>query len=493
MVCGDTQCITTYRHFWITNGDVINDQMQLYRCGPPRHPLFHRLWCQRFAVGLRKSGIKTGDRVLLFSPNDLFFPVVFMGIVMAGGIFTGANPTYTPRELAYQLKDSGAKYLLCAEENLDTGIAAAKSIGMGLDRVFLFNSAVFDGKGSGSRGCSYWGDLIASPAEGSRFVWESLSAPASALRRGIPVYIMARFDFIQMLENIQKFRINEILTVPSIMIALAKHPLVKKYDLSSLESIGSGAAPLGREISEEVESMFPPGKLNVRQGWGMTEATCTILCWDPNEQGTSSSVGELNANCECKIMAEDGVTELDENQRGEILVRAPNVMKGYWNKPEATRETLTEDGWLKTGDIGYVTEQGKFFIVDRKKAQLTPYFFLNMQELIKVKGNQVAPAELEGILLSHPSVADAAVVGITRDGEEYPRAYISLKAGAEATAKEITDYVKQNIAPTKRITGGVVFVKDIPKNPSGKILRKVLRERAAQELLDESLQVSAKL
>ncbi|GBF62940.1 4-coumarate--CoA ligase [Trichophyton mentagrophytes] len=484
----------------------------------------YRLWCQRFAVGLRKSGIKTGDRVLLFSPNDLFFPVVFMGIVMAGGIFTGANPTYTPRELAYQLKDSGAKYLLCAEGNLDTGIAAAKSIGMGLDRVFLFNSAVFDGKGSGSRGCSYWGDLIASPAEGSRFVWESLSAPgesnrtlalnyssgttglpkgveithrnyvanlvqfdhtgslhhdyanktarskwlcflplyhamaqnifiASALRRGIPVYIMARFDFIQMLENIQKFRINEILTVPPIMIALAKHPLVKKYDLSSLESIGSGAAP----------------------------ATCTILCWDPNEQGTSSSVGELNANCECKIMAEDGVTELDENQRGEIWVRAPNVMKGYWNKPEATRETLTEDGWLKTGDIGYVTEQGKFFIVDRKK------------ELIKVKGNQVAPAELEGILLSHPSVADAAVVGITRDGEEYPRAYISLKAGAEATAKDITDYVKQNVAPTKRITGGVVFVKDIPKNPSGKILRTVLRERAAQELLDESLQVSAKL
>lgn len=305
-------------------------------------PHDYRLWCQRFAVGLRNSGIKTGDRVLLFSPNDLFFPVVFMGTVMAGGIFTGANPTYTPRELAYQLKDSGAKYLLCAEGSLDTGIAAAKSIGMSLDRVFIFDSAVFDGTGSGARGCRYWGDLIASPAEGSRFFWESLSAPgesnqtlalnyssgttglpkgveithrnyvanllqfdhtgslhhdytnktarsrwlcflplyhamaqnffiASALRRGIPVYIMARFDFVQMLENIQKFRINEILTVPPIMIALAKHPLVKKYDLSSLESIGSGAAPLGREISEEVESMFPPGKLNVRQGWGMTE------------------------------------------------------------------------------------------------------------------------------------------------------------------------------------------------------------------------------
>ncbi|EZF27288.1 hypothetical protein H112_00711 [Trichophyton rubrum D6] len=300
---------------------------------------------------------------------------------------------------------------------------------------------------------------------------------------------MAQFDFIQMLENIQKFRINEILTVPPIMIALAEHPLVKKYDLSRLESIGFGAAPLRREISEEVESMFPPGKLNVMQGWGMTETTCTILCWDPNERSTSSSVGELNSNCECKMMAEGGVTELGENQRGEIWVRAPNVMNGYWNKPEVTRETLTEDGWLKAGDIGrspnisgtYVTEQGKIFIVDRKK------------ELIKVKGNQVAPTELEGVLLEHPSVADAAVIGITRDGEEYPRAYITLKDGAKAAAKAIIDYMKQNVAPTKRITGGVVFVKDIPKNPSGKVLRKVLRERAAQELQSERLQVSAKL
>ncbi|EZF78313.1 hypothetical protein H105_00704 [Trichophyton soudanense CBS 452.61] len=300
---------------------------------------------------------------------------------------------------------------------------------------------------------------------------------------------MAQFDFIQMLENIQKFRINEILTVPPIMIALAEHPLVKKYDLSRLESIGSGAAPLRREISEEVESKFPPGKLNVRQGWGMTETTCTILCWDPNERSTSSSVGELNSNCECKMMAEGGVTELGENQRGEIWVRAPNVMNGYWNKPEVTRETLTEDGWLKAGDIGrspnisgtYVTEQGKIFIVDRKK------------ELIKVKGNQVAPTELEGVLLEHPSVADAAVIGITRDGEEYPRAYITLKDGAKAAAKAIIDYMKQNVAPTKRITGGVVFVKDIPKNPSGKVLRRVLRERAAQELQSERLQVSAKL
>ncbi|KAM5461387.1 putative 4-coumarate--CoA ligase [Microsporum canis] len=180
-------------------------------------------------------------------------------------------------------------------------------------------------------------------------------------------------------------------------------------------------------------------------------------------------------------MAEDGVTELGRNQRGEIWVRGPNVMKGYWGRPGATRETLTKDGWLMTGDIGYVTEKGKFFIVDRKK------------ELIKVKGNQVAPAELEGVLLDHPAVADAAVIGITRDGEEYPRAYITLKPGTKATAKEIINYMKQNVAPTKRITGGVVFIEEIPKNPSGKILRKALRDRAAQEAQEEPLQIFAKL
>ncbi|KAL2373020.1 4-coumarate-CoA ligase [Blastomyces gilchristii SLH14081] len=505
----------------------------------------YRLWCQRFAAGLQKAGLKTGDRVLLFSSNDLFYPVAFMGIVMAGGIFTGANPTYTPRELAYQLKDSGATYMLCADGSLDTGIAAAELIGMGKNRIFVFDSALFDGKGEGRKGCRYWGDLIVSPAEGSSFSWDTLLTPeevdrtlalnyssgtsgapkgvqvthrnyvanllqfdysaylrsdweerdrstrwlcflpmyhamaqnifiASSLSRGIPVYIMARFDFVQMLEAVQKLRITSLTVVPPIAVALAKHPLVKKYDLSSVLAVSSGAAPLSREISEEVEALFPAGKLYVRQGWGMTETTLSMLGWDPNDLGTSASVGELNANCEAKIMADDGVTELARNQRGEIWVRGPNVMKGYWNKPEATKETLTEDRWLKTGDIGYVDDTGKFYIVDR------------MKELIKVKGNQVAPAELEGLLLEHPAIADAAVIGVTKNNEEYPRAYVTLKPGQTATTEDITGFVKQRVSPTKRITGGVVFTNHIPKNPSGKILRRVLRDQAQQEIRQES-------
>ncbi|PKX94054.1 acyl--CoA ligase [Aspergillus novofumigatus IBT 16806] len=475
-----------------------------------------RLWSQRFAAGLRKAGLQRGDRVLLFSGNDLFFPVVFMGIIMAGGIFTGANPTFVARELAFQLQDSGASFLLCADVSLDVGIEAAQIAGLSRDRVFVFNNAIFDGQGEGSKGSSV--------EEGRGFVWDELSTPeeadrtlalnyssgttgrpkgveithknyvanmlqynymfylspdwkersararwlcflpmyhamaqnifiAAALSREAAVYIMPKFDFIKMLEYVEKFRISDLILVPPVVVALAKHPAVKsgKYDLSSVETIGSGAAPLGREVCEEVEALWPPGRINVKQGWGMTETTCSILGWNPAEKSYSASVGELNANCEAKIMADDGVTEYGRNQRGEL-----------W-------ETKTADGWLKTGDIAYVDDHGRFHVVDRKK------------ELIKVKGNQVAPAELEALLLEHPAVADVAVIGVQVNDDERPRAYIVLKPGHNAAADDIVAFMDGKVSAIKRITGGVVFVDAIPKNPSGKILRKVLRERAKEE------------
>lgn len=462
---------------------------------------------------------------------------------MAGGIFTGANPTYVARELAYQLQDSGAIYLLCAEDSIDTGIEAAKLAGLSKDKVFVFNNAIYDGKGQAVKGYRYWGELVASVEEGTGFAWDELNTPeksnttlalnyssgttgrpkgveishknycanmlqynhlfylnpdwkekskrarwlcflpmyhamaqnifiAAALNRGVPVYIMPKFDFLKMLEYTEKYRITDYIIVPPVVVALAKHPAVKsgKYDLSSVEAIGSGAAPLGREVCEEVEALWPPGRINIKQGWGMTETTCSILGWNPSDKSFSASVGELNANCEAKIMAEDGVTELDRNQRGELWVRGQNIMKGYWRNPEATKETKTEDGWLKTGDIAFVDNEGRFHVVDRKK------------ELIKVKGNQVAPAELEAILLEHPAVADAAVIGVPMNNDEAPRAYIVVKPGKSATAEDITTFMEGKVSRIKRITGGVVFVDSIPKNPSGKILRKALREQAKQEM-----------
>ncbi|KAJ5126982.1 hypothetical protein N7448_007761 [Penicillium atrosanguineum] len=483
-----------------------------------------RLWSQRFAVGLLKSGLQPGDRVLLFSGNDLFFPVVLMGITMAGGIFTGANPTYVARELAYQLQDSGATYLICANISLNTGIEAAKLAGLSRDRVFIFDNAIYDGAGQARSGCPYWGGseladqtLVLNYSSGTtgrpkgveithknyaanmlqythlgtlnpdyearkaRARWLCFLPMyhamaqnifiAAALHRGTPVYIMPKFDFVQMLEYTQKFRITDLILVPPVVVMLAKHPIVKKYDLSSVEAVGSGAAPLGRETCSEVEKLWPEGKINVKQGWGMTEATCSILGWDPTEKSYSASVGEPNANCEAKIMAEDGVTEIMErNQRGELWVRAQNIMKGYWRNPKATQETKMADGWLRTGDIAYVDDQGKFHVVDR------------MKELIKVKGNQVAPAELEALLLEHPAIADVAVIGAMVNNDERPRAYVVLNPGQSATAEEIVGFMDGKVSATKRITGGVVFLDTIPKNPSGKILRKALRDQAAAEL-----------
>lgn len=301
-----------------------------------------RLWSQRFAAGLRKSGLQPGDRVLLFSGNDLFFPVVFLGVIMAGGIFTGANPTYVARELAYQLHDSGATYLLCARNSLATGLEAAKQANLPTTRLFVYDSSIYDGITAPQTGCAYWSDLVASEEEGSAFVWDELNTPAlssrtlalnyssgttgrpkgveishknyvanmlqychtaslhpdykgrlersrwlcflpmyhamaqnifiaAALYRATPVYLMAKFEFVKMLEYTQKFRITDFILVPPVVVALAKHPAVKEFDLSSVELVGSGAAPLGREVCEEVERLWPPGKINIKQGWGMTE------------------------------------------------------------------------------------------------------------------------------------------------------------------------------------------------------------------------------
>lgn len=301
-----------------------------------------RLWCQRVAAGLRKAGLKDGDRVLLFSGNDIFFPVVFLGITMAGGVFTGANPTYVARELAYQLQNSGAVFLLCSDAGLATGLEAAQEAKFPKENVFVFNSGVLEGKTDDVEGCKHWSHLVASEEEGRYFEWAHLNTPEESSKtialnyssgttgvpKGVeishrnyvancvqynffetryddieerlqtarslcylpmyhamaqtiyiacgvvlemPCYIMPKFDFVQMLENVQRFRITQLGCVPPIAVALAKNPIVRKYDLSSVRLVGSGAAPLSGEIMVEVESLWPNGSVRVKQGWGMTE------------------------------------------------------------------------------------------------------------------------------------------------------------------------------------------------------------------------------
>jgi 4-coumarate--CoA ligase len=494
----------------------------------------YRLYAQRLASGLRRSGLQPGDRVLLFSGNTLFFPSVVMGVIMAEGIFTGANPTYVARELAYQLKDSGAKYLICAEASLDTGIAAAQEAGLSASQIFIFDdgTATFEGrnveKTTELGSVQHWTNLLDSKENGAKYAWPNLTTPdeldrvialnyssgttgvakgvmithknyvsncaqqvhlsqqkpdywtklprkrylcflpmyhamaqaifaVSAAKQRVPVYMMPKFDFVEMLTYVAKYRITDLTLVPPVVVAMAKHPATKQFDLSSVESVGSGAAPLGREVCEEFEKLWPSGQVNVKQGWGMTELTCAATGFSPAKHSESFSVGEVLAQCEAKIVLDDeGKIEAPQGERGEIWVRGPNVMKGYWNKPEATKETLTADGWLKTGDVAYVDKENHFFIVDRKK------------ELIKVKGLQVAPAELEAMLLENADVQDAAVIGVPFKGDEAPRAYIVPQTPEKATpevAESIKQWLAERVSRHKRLEGGVHFVEAIPKNP----------------------------
>jgi len=286
---------------------------------------------------------------------------------------------------------------------------------------------------------------------------------AQGLANGATIVSLPRFDFAQFLQTMQDQRVTVGFMAPPIMLALAKQPLVDNYDLTRLRIAMSAAAPLAREVEEIVAQRL--GCLVV-QGWGLTETSPDVTL-SPIDTALArlGSVGRCIPNSECKVVDIATGDELGPHQEGEIWARGPQIMKGYLNNPPATADMLDGEGWLRTGDIGYFDEDGYFFIVDRLK------------ELIKYKGYQVAPAELEGILLTHSAVADAAVIP-SRDEEagEAPKAFVALKSGTTATADELMAYVAERVAPYKRIRR-LEFIDQVPKSPSGKILRRVLVER----------------
>jgi acyl-CoA synthetase (AMP-forming)/AMP-acid ligase II len=286
-----------------------------------------------------------------------------------------------------------------------------------------------------------------------------------SLYQGATVVSMPRFDLEQFLQIIQDYGITRAHLVPPIVLGLAKHPVVERYDLSSLKAIVSAAAPLGEDLAHACAQRL--GCI-VKQGYGLTE-TSPVTHVNPDDPSKIKvgSVGNIIRNTECKIIDTETGEELGVDQEGEVLIRGPQVMKGYLNNPQATAETIDDEGWLRTGDVGYVDGDGFLYIVDRVK------------ELIKYKGFQVAPAELEGLLLTHPAVADAAVIpSPDEEAGEIPKAFVVLKG--EATAEEIMSYVAEQVSPHKKVRR-LEFTDEIPKSPTGKILRRVLveQERAA--------------
>jgi len=284
--------------------------------------------------------------------------------------------------------------------------------------------------------------------------------------------VMNKFDLAQYLEMIQKHKATLLHVVPPVILALAKHPLVSKYDLSSLKKVSCGAAPLGKELQEEVEKRIPNSIF--QQGYGMTELSPVSHAPYPAKV-VRGSVGVLVPNCIAKIVDQSGKS-LTAGRAGELCIKGPNVMKGYFNNPTATSNTIDADGFLRTGDIAMVDANGIFYIVDRLK------------ELIKYKGFQVPPAELEDVLISHPHIADACVIPVVDvEAGEIPKAYVVLKPDAKISEEELKEWFDQRVSPYKKLRGGIKFVNEVPKSAAGKLLRRLLIERDRAELIRAKL------
>ena len=466
------------------------------------------------AAGLADRGFGKGDVLGVFMPNVPEYAIAFHGAAAAGGMCTTMNPLYTANEVAHQLSDSGARALLTVPAFADVALDAAER--EGVDDVFVvgeadgatpFEELLGDSAEATSPALDPAADLAVLPyssgttglPKGVMLTHRNLVANLvqvqgsfpiadadvligclpffhiygmtvimnQGLRAGATIVTMPRFDLDQFLDLIEGHGVTRAYVVPPIALALARHPAVDERDLSSVEIVMSGAAPLGAELAEQVA-----GRLGctVIQGYGLTETSPVTHLIRPDGENRPGSVGRPLASTECRLVDPETGADVEAGERGELWIRGPQVMRGYLGNEEATAATVDADGWLHSGDIATVDADGFFEIVDRLK------------ELIKYKGFQVAPAELEALLITHPAVADVAVIGVPdEEAGELPKAYVVAADGAP-DADELMSWVAEQVAPQKRIRL-VEVVDEIPKSPSGKILRRKLvereRERAA--------------
>ena len=460
------------------------------------------------AAGLTARGFGKGECFAIYMPNLPEYAVAFHGIISVGGIVTTVNPLYTPDELTFQLKDSKARFLLTIPQFLDNAIeAAGKS---GVEEVFVLGEAegatsmleLFSASSdapvvdidvhndlavlpysSGTTGFPKGVMLThynlvsnisqfhgAQPIDSSDsfigvlpffHIYGMTVLMNGGLRKGATIVTIPRFDLEGFLELTQKYGTTRAYLVPPIILALAKHPVVDNYDLSSLKTVMSGAAPLSGDLASAAADRLG---CHVMQGYGLTETSPVTHCApeDPSKD-KPGSIGPPIPNTECIVVDVTNGEEVSTDELGEVWIRGPQIMKGYLNNDAATSATIDSDGWLHSGDIGRVDSDGYFFLVDRLK------------ELIKYKGMQVAPAELEALLLTHPEVSDAAVIGVAdEEAGEVPKAFVVLSE--ELSEDDIMSYVAQRVAPHKRIRF-VEVVEAIPKSASGKILRRVLKDK----------------
>ncbi|CAI9763863.1 unnamed protein product [Fraxinus pennsylvanica] len=466
--------------------------------------------------------IRKNDVVLLLSPNSIYFPIVCLAVMSLGAIITTTNPLNTSREIAKQIADSKPVLAFTIPQLLPKlgdsklPIVLLDSANSYPSKFKIVNTIVEMMKrepsqsrvkervsqddtasllySSGTTGMSKGvvsshRNLIAMvqtivsrfklDEENHTFICTvpmfhiyGLAAFATGLlAAGSTIVILSKFEMDEMLMAIQKYTATYLPLVPPILVALVNNAaaIKKKYDLRSLKSVLSGGAPLSREVIEGFVEKYP--NVTILQGYGLTESTAIGASTDSLEESRRyGTAGMLSPSMEAKIVDPESGEALPVNCTGELWLRGPSIMKGYFSNEEATASTLDSEGWLRTGDLCYVDEDGFIFVVDRLK------------ELIKYKGYQVPPAELEALLLTHPEIADAAVIPFPDEKVgQFPMAYVVRKTGSSISESAVMDFIAKQVAPYKRIRQ-VAFTAAVPKNPSGKILRKDLIKLAVSKL-----------
>ncbi|CAO3634571.1 unnamed protein product [Mucor fragilis] len=477
----------------------------------------------QLATGWKENvGLKKGDVVAVFAPNQYDHAVLYFSLLAAQCTVTPGNPNYTEVEFNHQVHKAQAKAIVTVPELLPVLLKVAARNNIPKDKIFLFGERAIDGVQPFSAIASK--QVVQIPLQGvdsQDLAFICFSSGTTGVAKGVmlthknfvsqmimvtdfeqtdanqkddmiigflpffhifglttlvlrafysntPVVVVPKYDLELVCQLIEKYKVTQGPIVPPVAVQLAKNDVVLKYDLSSLRIISSGAAPLG---SEHIDALHLRVKAPVRQGYGLTETTAGCV-YQRLGVSPSGSTGVLVANMECKLVDEEGN---GPDQPGEILMRGPVIMKGYLNDDKANAETFTHDGWMRTGDVAkFDSKTGEFFIIDRIK------------ELIKYKGYQVAPAELEALLMSHDAVADCCIIGVydSAQATELPRAYVVLQPSipkTPASAAMISKFVEDNVISYKKLRGGVRFLDVIPKSPSGKILRRVLRDTVLEE------------